>query len=148
MCSSDLLNGPVAAVSAAKPMLTKINFPKEALVLAKLGEVFFNFGIKLILIVGLFLWFRILITWSVLLTPVALIHLMLLGTGIGLLLAPLGALYGDVSRALPLIVLPWMLLTPVIYPVPKSGVFAAIVQLNPVTPLLVTVRDQIGRAHV
>lgn len=137
----EALSGPLAAVGAAKPMLAKINFPKEAIILAKLGEVFFNFGIKLILIFGLFLWFKIPVTWSVFLAPVALIHLVILGTAIGLLLAPLGALYGDVGRVIPLIVTPWMLLTPVIFPVPKQGWFSVVVSWNPVTPLLVTIRD-------
>jgi lipopolysaccharide transport system permease protein len=135
------LNGPIAAVNAAKPMLAKINFPKEAIILAKVGEVFFNFGIKLILILGLFIWFQIPVTWSVLLAPVALIHLVVLGTAMGLLLAPIGALYRDISKAIPLIVSPWLLLTPVIYPAPKEGMIASIVNLNPVTPLLVTTRD-------
>ncbi|HYW21526.1 MAG TPA: ABC transporter permease [Nodularia sp. (in: cyanobacteria)] len=135
------LSSPIAAVNSATSMLAKINFPKEAIILAKVGEVFFNFGIKLILILGLFIWFQIPVTWSLLLAPVALIHLVILGTSIGLLLAPIGALYGDVSKAIPLIVSPWLLLTPVIYPTPKEGLFATIVNWNPVTPLLVTTRD-------
>lgn len=137
----EALNGPVQAVTSAKPMLARINFPREALILAKLGEVFFNFGIKLILIFGLFLWFKIPITWSVILAPVALIHLVLLGTFIGLLLAPMGALYQDFSMGLTLISGLWLFLTPVVYPVPNSGVFGSIVKLNPVTPLLVTTRE-------
>ncbi|MFM7191088.1 MAG: ABC transporter permease [Microcystaceae cyanobacterium] len=137
----EALNGPVAAVGAAKPMLAKINFPKEALILAKLGEVFFNFGIKLILIVTLFIWFRIPVNGMVILAPVALIHLVGLGTGIGLWLSPLGALYQDIGRAIPLVMTPWLLLTPVIYPPPRTGWFSVLVNWNPVTPLLVTVRD-------
>ncbi|BAU05779.1 polysialic acid transporter [Fischerella major NIES-592] len=137
----EALNGPVQAVTSAKPMLARINFPREALIIAKLGEVFFNFGIKLILIFGLFLWFKIPITWSVILAPVALIHLVLLGTFIGLLLAPMGALYQDFSMGLTLISGLWLFLTPVVYPVPNSGVFGSIVKLNPVTPLLVTTRE-------
>lgn len=137
----EALNGPVAAVGEAKPMLAKINFPREALILAKIAEVLFNFGIKLILIVGLFLWFSIPISWTVILAPVALIHLIGLGTAIGLWLSPLGALYQDISRAIPLIMTPWLLLTPVIYPPPTTGWFSVLVNLNPVTPLLVTLRD-------
>ena len=137
----EALNGPIVAVNGAKSMLAKINFPREALVLAKLGEVAFNFGIKLILIVGLFLWFQMPVTGAVILAPVALVHLVLLGTGIGLLLAPLGALYGDVQKVLPMIMMPWLLLTPVIFEAPESGLFGTIVRLNPVTPLLVTTRE-------
>ncbi len=137
----EALNGPVQAVTVAKPMLARVNFPREALILAKVGEVFFNFAIKLILIVTLFIWFRIPITWTVILTPVPLIHLVLLGTFIGILLAPLGVLYQDVSKGLTLITGFWLFLTPVVYPIPKEGVFGFLVHLNPVTPLLVTARE-------
>lgn len=138
---TEALVGPVQAVSAAKMMLVRIRFPHEALILAKLGEVFFNFGIKLVLIMALFFVFRIPITWNVLLAPVALLHLVLLGTAIGMFLAPIGALYQDVSKALTLAISFWLLLTPVIYPVPTQGAIAKLVLLNPVTPLLVTTRE-------
>jgi lipopolysaccharide transport system permease protein len=137
----EALNAPMAAVGRAKPMLAKINFPREAIILSKLGEVFFHFGIKLILILGLFLWFRIPVTWNALLAPLALIHMVMLGTAIGLLLTPIGTLYSDIPKVLAIVITPWLLLTPVIYPVPHGGWFGAIVNLNPVSPLLVTTRE-------
>jgi lipopolysaccharide transport system permease protein len=137
----EALNGPVQAVTVAKPMLARVNFPREALILAKMGEVFFNFAIKLILIVALFIWFHISVSWTVILTPIALIHLVFLGTFIGILLAPFAVLYQDVSKALTLFTGFWLFLTPVVYPVPNAGIFGFLVNLNPVTPLLVTVRE-------
>ena len=137
----EALQGPIQAVATAKGMLSKINFPREALILAKLGEVFFNFAIKLILIVGLFIWFQIPVTWSVILAPVALIHLVALGSFIGLLLAPMSALYRDFSMGISLATSFWLFLTPVVYPIPSQGIFGSIVKLNPVTPLLVTTRE-------
>nr|WP_265338643.1 MULTISPECIES: ABC transporter permease [unclassified Nodularia (in: cyanobacteria)] len=137
----EALNAPVQAVTTAKPMLARVNFPREALILAKVGEVFFNFAVKLILIVALFIWFQIPVGWTIILTPVPLIHLVLLGTFLGILLAPLGVLYQDVSKGLTLITGFWLFLTPVVYPVPKAGTFGFLVQMNPVTPLLVTTRE-------
>ncbi|WP_293059921.1 MULTISPECIES: ABC transporter permease [unclassified Moorena] len=137
----ETLNGPVQAVTQAKAMLAKINFPREAIILSKLGQVFFNFGIKLILIVGLFIWFKMPVSWSVIIAPVALINLVFFGTFIGLLLAPMGALYKDFYMGLTLATGFWLFLTPVVYPVPSEGVFGAIVKFNPVTPLLVTTRE-------
>lgn len=137
----EALNGPVQAVTAAKPMLARVNFPREALILAKLGEVFFNFAIKLILIVALFIWFSVSVSWTAILAIVALIHLVLLGTFIGVLLAPLGVLYQDISKGLTMITGFWLFVTPVVYPVPSSGTFGFLVKLNPVTPLLVTARE-------
>ena len=137
----EALQGPIQAVTKAKAMLAKINFPREALILAKLGEVFFNFSIKLLLIVGLFIWFKMPVTWSLILAPVALVHLVMLGTFLGLLLAPIGVLYQDFSMGLTLATSFWLFLTPVVYPVPSEGLFGTIVKLNPVTPLLVTTRE-------
>ena len=138
---TESLNGPMQAVGSAKGMMARINFPREAIILNKLGQVFFNFGIKLILIIGLFIGFKMPVTWSVILAPVALIHLVMLGTFIGLLLAPISALYQDISKGITMIMGLWLFLTPVVYPTPHTGVFGAIVTLNPVTPLLVTTRE-------
>jgi lipopolysaccharide transport system permease protein len=137
----DAVTGPVQAVIIAKPMLARVNFPREAIVLAKLGEVAFNFAIKLVLIVGLFIYFRVPVSWTVILAPVALIHLVLLGTLVGILLAPIGVLYQDVSRGINMVMGFWLFLTPVIYPVPTEGLFGALVAWNPVTPLLSTLRE-------
>ncbi len=135
------LNAPIQGIIKAKPMLAKINFPREAIIVAKLGEVLFNFGIKLILMIGLFIFFRMPVTWSVFLAPLGLIQLIMLGTLIGLLLAPLGVLYQDISRSLTMLTGVWLFLTPVVFPVPKQGLFSQLVALNPVTPLLVTTRE-------
>jgi lipopolysaccharide transport system permease protein len=137
----EALNGPVQAVANAKTMLSRINFPHEGLMLAKLGEIFFNFGIKLVLIVAIFLWYGMPITWKALLAPLALLELVILGTLIGLFLAPLGALYQDVTYGLTVFTGMWLFLTPVVYPPPEAGLFATIVKTNPVTPLLVTTRE-------
>lgn len=137
----EALNGPIQAVTQAKPMLARVNFPREAIILSKLGELCFNFGIKLLLIISLFIWFKVSITWKILLAPVALIHLVLFGTFIGILLAPLGILYQDVGKGISMITSFWLFITPVVYPVPTEGTFAFLVRLNPVTPLLITVRE-------
>jgi lipopolysaccharide transport system permease protein len=138
---TESINAPLQGVNGAKTMMAKINFPKEAVVLSKLGQVFFNFAIKLILIIGLFIWFRFPVSWEILIAPVALIHLVALGAFIGVLLAPISVLYQDVQKALTFIISGWLFITPVIFPPPQSGIFSVIVNLNPVTPLLVTARE-------
>lgn len=137
----EALNGPIQAVTLAKPMLARVNFPREAIILSKLGEVGFNFCIKLILIVGLFIWFKIPVSWTAILAPVALIHLVILGTFIGILLAPLGVLYQDIAKGISMLTAFWLFITPVVYPIPTQGIFSTLVKLNPVTPLLVTIRE-------
>ena len=137
----EALNGPIQALTHAKGLISRINFPGEALILAQWGGILFNFAIKLLLIVGLFLWFRMPVSWTAVLAPGALILLVALGTCLGLLLAPLNMLYQDVARGVIIITGFWVFLTPVVYAVPSGGTFGTIVQLNPVTPLLVTTRE-------
>ena len=137
----EALNAPIVAVLNSRPILTRIRFPREALLFAKFAEVAINFGIKLVLIAATLAWFGVAIKPTAPLALLAVLALILFGAFVGLLLAPLAALYQDVSKALPLVGLFWMLMTPVVFPVPDAGFFAQIVQANPVTPLLVTVRE-------
>lgn len=133
---------PMQNVVQAKMMLAKISFPREALILAAVGQVLFNFFWKLLLIIAMFLWFKMPITASAILAPVALLHLIVFGTAIGMLLSPMGALYTDFAKAVPLTFGALMFFTPVIYPMPSGeGLFGLIVKLNPITPLLVTTRE-------
>ncbi len=137
----DAFNAPSAAVIEARTMLAKINFPREAIILAKVGEVFFNFMIKLVLILYVFIAYKIQPQLTLLLVPIGVLGLVVLGTFLGLFIAPFGAIYQDVSKGLVLLTTPWMFLTPIFYSVPKEGVFSELVNLNPVTHLLVTTRE-------
>jgi lipopolysaccharide transport system permease protein len=138
---AESLNGPLTVVTSTAPLLSRINFPRESIILAKLGEVLFNLAIRLILVVAVFIWFQIPVSWITLLAPLALAQLILLGTTLGLFLTPACTLYQDLGRALTVFLGVWVFLTPVVYQVPRGGVFGAIVNFNPVTPLLVTTRE-------
>lgn len=101
-----------------------MSFPREAIVLAKLIEIGANLLVKLVLVIALFWWFAVPVAPTVVLAPLTLASLVLFGTLVGLFLAPLGLLHRDVSRGLALLTGTWLLLTPVVYPVPESGTFA------------------------
>ena len=132
---------PLNALAVARPMLSKIFVPPEALFLAKLGEVLVDVGVRLIFVLGLFLWFGIPFSWGLLLAAPALVCLILFGVGIGLVLAPFSLLYQDVQRSVVFFMNILLFLTPVIYPIPTEGKFALLISLNPVTPLLTTTRE-------
>ena len=138
---TDSLNAPLKLVSANKPMLAKINFPREALILSAMGEVIFDFGIRLIILVAVFVWFKVPLTWGILLSLPAILMIMLLGIMLGLLITPIGVLYSDVSTALPIITSLWLFLTPVVYPPPEGGILALLFRFNPVAPLIIAARD-------
>ena len=139
----DALNAPVNALIQSKSMLAKINFPREAVVVAGLAMVFFNFLVRLVLLIGVLVFFHVKPDIGLVFFPVAILGLILCGTACGLVVAPLGALYGDIGRAIPLITSFWMLLTPVVYPARTSGVAGWLATWNPVSPLIMVARHSL-----
>jgi lipopolysaccharide transport system permease protein len=137
----DALNSPLKAVGAARAMLSKINFPHEALFVGGATEVLFNTLVRSTLLVPVFLIYGLHVGVSVLLVPLGIVALLVLGLSIGMCLVPLGALYTDVSRGVTLIAALWMLLTPVVYPPPSSGLGAFLAKWNPVSPVVLTSRQ-------
>ena len=137
----DALNSPLRAVTNARGMLSKINFPREALILGGIADVLFNFFVRFSLLIPLFLYYKLPIGFSLLLVPVGILGLMVLGLAMGMLLTPLGILYNDIGKGVTLIASFWMLLTPVVYPTPKHGLGAWLARWNPVSPILQTCRE-------
>lgn len=136
----EAINGPVQTISESKVMLAKINFKREALIVSKFLEVWFNFLIKILLIVGTFIYFEVSVSWTIIFVPLALSVLILLGILIGLLLSPLSLLYKDVSYGLSVFINFFLFITPVVFPKPVTGNFATLVNLNPVTHIIEAIR--------
>jgi lipopolysaccharide transport system permease protein len=137
----DALNAPLAQVNAARGMLAKLNFPREALVVSGIYQVLFNASIKIVMLLGALIFLGITPGWSLLLFPLGILSLVLVGTTFGLLVTPVGMLYTDVGRALPLLMQFLMYVTPVVFPIPKTGWAATLFTLNPLTPIILTTRD-------
>lgn len=137
----DAVNAPLQQTTAAKPMLAKIKFPHEALMLSGIYQTLFNAGIKIGVLFAALLVMGITPGWGMLLFPLAVLSLILTGTALGMLITPVGMLYTDVGKGLPLLMQFLMYLTPVVFPVPSGGGAAILFQFNPLTPLVLTARD-------
>ncbi len=131
------------ALTAAKPMLAKINFPREAILMGGLYMVVFNFLIRLLLVAAVMVFWKIIPSPSILFFPVAMAALLAAGFCIGLALTPIAGFYGDVSRAIPMVAQFWMLLTPVVYPARTEGLAGILTTWNPVSPLIVSARESL-----
>jgi lipopolysaccharide transport system permease protein len=139
---SEAVVGPVQALNQAKPLLAKIRFPHEALLVAKLGEVGFNALLRLGLVGLAIAYYGTPVTAALPLGLVGLLTLIALGTAIGLFLAPIGGLYSDVAQALTLGLGLWMFLTPVVYERARPGsVVDTVNQFNPAAPPVVFARE-------
>jgi lipopolysaccharide transport system permease protein len=133
---AEAIQAPLQSILNAKPMLAKINFPREAILVAGLYGVLLNLLIRFLLIGGVLLVWKIVPGVGLLTLPIWIVGLVFLGFALGLALLPLGGLYGDVLKSLPILLQFWMLLTPVVYPARTEGWLGWLCSWNPVAPLI------------
>lgn len=145
---TESLNGPLGSVRSAVPLLAKINFPREALILSALYHVLFSFLIKAVLLAGVLLLFGIPPTPGLAASVAVILVLILFGLGLGLLVTPLGMLYGDIGSLLGVGVQLGFFVTPVVYPPPTTFPYSLITVLNPVGILLTAARDLMTKGAV
>jgi lipopolysaccharide transport system permease protein len=138
---TESINMPLQQTNAAKSIMNKINFPKEALLLSGLYKIAANTGIKIVLVIVVLLFLGIIPGKQLLFLPVVIAGIVLFGFAIGLLLTPLGMLYTDVGRAIPMGMQLLMYLSPVVYVVEKEGWLAKLIQWNPTTTLVINGRS-------
>src|SRR5690606_32359763 len=117
------------------------NFPKEALILSGIYKLLFNTSIKILLLLVFVFLYGTGLHWSLLLFPLAILGGLLVGTTVGLFITPLGLLYKDVGKIISFAMQFLMYITPVVYAIPKTGLMKTVMELNPLTPIILTGRD-------
>jgi lipopolysaccharide transport system permease protein len=125
----------------AGPLLSRVQFLREALVLAAYGQSVLDFLIRLALVGIVFVWFHVVPAWTVFLVPFLLVPLMLLTLGLGFLLALANGVIRDVGNAVVLLVTYGMFLTPIVYPPPTEWPQVLVNYLNPVSPYIIATHD-------
>jgi len=133
---ADAVLAPLRLVIASREILVRVNFPREAIVLAGVLTTLVGAAVRLAVMLPVMAYYKIAPAPALLLAPFAVLLLILAGTCIGLLVTPLGVLYRDVEKMLPSLLMLWMLLTPVAYPIATPGSEPAWLALNFVAPLI------------
>ena len=137
----DSINAPTASTNGAKGIMSKINFPKEALIISGIYKLLFNSSVKIVLLIVFVFFYGIGYHHSLLLFPFAILGAILFGTTLGLFLTPIGMLYKDIAKMVAMGLSLLMYITPVVYAIPKEGILKTLMEWNPFTPLILTTRD-------
>ena len=137
----DAFQMPMGVLTKNGNMISKLNFPRESLLLVGVGEVIFDLMIRLLLLIPAFLIFQVPVHATILLAPFAVFGLILFGASLGLLIMPVGSLYKDVGRFVVMAMPFWMILTPIIYTPYETYPGSLLNWLNPASPLLILARD-------
>lgn len=135
------INAPMSNTNGARGILSKINFPKEALILSGVYKLISNSCVKIILLLVFLIVYDVGFHASALFFPLAFIGIIFFGTTIGLFITPIGMLYNDVGKIISMGLSFLMYATPVVYAIPKTGLLKTLMELNPLTPLLLTTRN-------
>jgi lipopolysaccharide transport system permease protein len=138
---AESVNQPLHSVQSNRSIFTKINFPREALLLAGFYSIQFNLLPKLLVLALAFYFFKLEPGISLFYFPLGVFAISLIGFTIGVLLTPIGLLLDDVARGIGVILPFAMYLTPVIYPAPTNGYASLLMQFNPLATLINTTRD-------
>jgi len=119
-------------------VIIKSYFPRLALPLASVASLLVDFGVSiLILLVFLLIDGDFPITLRYLLLPVLLVITAIFSSGVGLLFGALTVVFRDMRNLLGFILMIWMYLTPIMYPlsvVPEK--YRILLYLNPLTSLV------------
>ena len=139
-CTNSLTN--------AGSLVTKINFPKEALIFGAMGQPLFDFLVRLIPVIIVFIWQGVVPSWQALFLPFVFVPILLLALGFGFVLAIANLLLRDIGNALGIVLAFGVFLAPIVYPPPVNWPFVLVNFLNPLSPLLITTQDMIGTGHL
>lgn len=136
------IQSPMNSFTAGSSVFMKLKVSPMAFILAGFGGLLFDLLLKMAVMIPVCFYFGIIPPGnSFYLFPLGVLGILACGTGIGILLIPLGSLYNDVQKLVSFSLGFLMYLTPVVYPAPKDGFAATLVNLNPGTYLLGAARD-------
>ncbi len=136
------------SLASAGSLITKINFPRETLVIAAFGQSIFEFLLRAVLVLIAFVLFRTTPHWTIIFVPICLMPLCLLTLGLGFIFSMVNGIVRDAGQVITLLLSIWMFLTPVIYPPPASGLTLRACLLNPISAYIVAAQDLVIRGYL
>lgn len=130
----------LGVVDEAKSTLSKVNFPLESILLAGFGKNLLTVAITGLGLLPFLIIYPIDFRVTMLLFPIELMMLMTAGMSVGLFFVPIAALFSDLSRGIHLGLRFFFFVTPVVYPIPLTGLTKTVIMLNPLSSMIVTSR--------
>lgn len=129
---SNAVTGSANSLVGNSNLITKVYFPRLIIPAATVAAGLVDFAIASVLLVGLMFYYKLSVTWNLLMFPALLTLTTLLAAGVGVWMSALNVKYRDVRYALPFVIQLLLFATPIIYPsslVPEN--WRWLLQLNP-----------------
>jgi lipopolysaccharide transport system permease protein len=116
-------------------LITKVYFPRLVIPSSAVAAGLIDFGISFIVLLGLILYYKIPLTWTLLTIPLFVLQAILTALAVSLWLSALNVQYRDVQYMIPFLIQAWMYASPVAYSMSliPPGPWSIIYSLNPMT---------------
>ena len=129
---SESTNMALLSVLANGALIRKVYIPKYIFPLSRVLSCFVTMGFSLVAILIVMLVTKVAFTWKLLLLPIPLACLLLFSMGVGMALAAFAVYFQDVIHLYGVVLLAWMYMTPIFYPVSALPAnVALLLQFNP-----------------
>lgn len=135
-------NSAMTALADNRILLTRVKFPVEVFVLARIYTAVVNLGYSLPAYTLLLFVFGIRPGMEIVLVPCILIFLLLFSTGLAFLLAGAYVFFGDIKHLYSVILTLWMYCSALFYPADElSGMIRKVIELNPMFQYIQAMRE-------
>ena len=137
-------SGALESIVGSSALMKKIYVPKYVFPIEKVLYAFVNLMFSMVAVIIVMIFTSVTPSITMLLIPVPLFFLLAFATGTGLILAVLYAFFRDIKHLYSILILAWMYLTPIIYPismVENAPIVGTIVKINPLTWFITYFRD-------
>jgi len=146
---SEVLNRAPGLILSNVNYVKKVVFPLEMLVVIAMGAALFHSLISLGVLLAAFTLFNGYLHWTAVFTPLVLLPLVILTTGLAWMLASLGVFLRDVGQTIGIITTVLMFLSPVFYPVTAvPDRFRPFIMANPLTFIIEQAREVLIWGHL
>lgn len=112
---SQAMTGSSQSLIAEQHILGKVYFPRLIFPLTSVLAKLVDFGISMVIILGIGLYYRIMPTWNLLLFPVFVVLMMSISAGMGMWLSAMAIRFRDIKHAMPFAIRMLMYSAPIVY---------------------------------
>lgn len=122
-------------------LIGKIYFPRLLLPLSSVLSGAIDFAVSASLLFVLLIYFRLGLSWTILLLPLLWLLMALLALALGTIFASMSIVYRDIRNVMPFLLQLWMFLTPIVYPqeaIPEK--WRWVLKVNPMTGIVENIR--------
>lgn len=134
-------------LTSNRQLFSKVYFPRIIASISSGLSTLIQTLIRFTIIVVLYVYYFAIgeiggVSWSILLVPALLLHALVLGWGVGILLASITVKYRDLANSISFLMQLWMYATPVVYTLNQadSSRFGFILRFNPMTAIINNIR--------